>query len=113
MKRFFIYLLYIIIAIVLVTIAVSNPQSVTVKFLPDWFPLFGGVSVTLPLFVHIYIALFEGLALGLLIEYVREARFRRQARKAKKELKKTEQTLQKTKKDAGQHDDEVLAIVGE
>ncbi len=109
--RFLIYLVYILIAIVFVTLAVANTEVVRVTLLPEWFPLFGGFGFSAPLYLHLFLALFGGMMLGLFVEYVRESRYRRQARKAKRALKKTEKQLQKTKSEAGQHDDEVLAIV--
>ncbi len=111
MKKVLSYIFFIVIAIILVTVAISNSTMTTVKLLPDWFPIFGGWGITLPLFVHLYIALFAGLGFGFFIEYLRESRYRREARKARKALKKSEKELSKTKSDAGQHDDEVLAIV--
>ncbi len=109
--KYLIYLVYILIALILVTVAVANPEMVRVTLLPEWFPIWGGLGLTLPLFAHVYIALFVGIAMGLFFEYLREARYRKQARRAKKALKKTEAQLDKTKKKSGDHDDEVLAII--
>ncbi len=109
--KYLVYLFYILIAVILITIAIYNRDPATITLTPDWLPLFGGVKLTAPLFALIYIALFAGMALGLFFEYIRESGYRRQARKAKRELKKNEKELQKTKEDAGQYDDDVLAIV--
>ncbi len=111
MKRFFVYLIFIVLAIVLVTVAIANPQVVRVTLLPEWFPVFGGFGFSAPLFVHLFIALFGGLLIGQFFEYLREARYRRQARRAKRALNKTQKQLDKTKAAAGETDDEVLAIV--
>ncbi len=109
--RFFIYLVWILIALVLVTIALANTEVVRVTLTPEWLPIIGGFGLSLPLFVHIYAAIFAGLALGVFVEYVREGRYRRVARKAKRQLKKTEKQLEKNKADSGVPDDEVLAII--
>lgn len=111
MMRYIRYGIYAIIIILFLAISLSNTQPVNATLTPEWFPFIGGLSVTLPFFIFVYVALFMGIALGYLIEYIREARIRRRGNRSQRELKKAQEEIKTLKKKTRQHDDDVLAIL--
>lgn len=105
------YVLYAFVGLFLILLAFNNNGSVDFVLVPDFVPGINEISVTVPLFVVTLGALLLGLVLGYIFEYVREARIRRNASRAQKALKKTTAELESLKKEAGKHDDDVLAIL--
>jgi putative membrane protein len=103
-----------LVALVFVTIALANRSMVTVKLLPDALASLTGinVSISLPLFVVLGIAIAVGLLLGFIWEWFREhairaeaARLRREQESMRAELKRAEKIAPQTRKD------DVLALV--
>ncbi len=105
------YALYAFVSIFFILLAFNNNDPVDFVLVPDFIPGINEISVTVPLFIVTLGALLVGLVLGYIFEYVREARIRRKASRAQKELKKTTAELESLKKEAGKHDDDVLAIL--
>lgn len=103
-----------IVALLFVTIALANRSIVTVKLLPDTLASLTGIdmSVSLPLFVLLGIAIAIGLLLGFVWEWFREhgyraeaARLRREHESMRAELKRVETATPQARKD------DVLALV--
>ena len=103
-----------IVALLFVTIALANRSIVTVKLLPDTLASLTGIdmSVSLPLFVLLGIAIAIGLLLGFVWEWFREhgyraeaARLRREHESMRAELKRVETAAPQARKD------DVLALV--
>ncbi|MBB4207148.1 lipopolysaccharide assembly protein LapA domain-containing protein [Roseinatronobacter bogoriensis] len=103
-----------LVALVFVTIALANRSMVTVQLLPDALASLTGIdmSLSLPLFVLLGIAIAVGLLLGFVWEWFREhairaeaARLRREQESMRAELKRAEKAAPQTRKD------DVLALV--
>lgn len=104
---------YVLTILVLVFLAVANRQMVSLRLVPESFDTLLGFStaVTLPLFLVILFGIFLGLLIGLIWEYLREAKYRRQVGVQAKELKKTTDELKRVKQEAGADKDEILELL--
>ena len=103
----------LVLGLVLVTVAMANLGTVTLRLLPQGVDDFFGfnTSATLPLYLIIYGGIVAGLLIGFFWEWIREARIRAEAGRAKAEvsqLQKEVKNLQGAKK--GSQDD-VLALL--
>jgi len=86
MGRFLNIVIFIPLGIVLVALAVAN--RATVPFTIDPFnPGNPGLTVQLPFFVFLFAALALGLLIGSAVTWVRQGRYRRQARDRGNELR--------------------------
>lgn len=101
-------------AIGLVTLALANRAIVRVQALPDDVAAFFGLdlSAEVPLFLVILSAMMLGLLIGFAWEWLREHRYRAEARAKGKAVSKLERELA-VMRDAGQvpPKDEVLALL--
>ncbi len=84
MKRIVSLLIAIPVGIVIVVLAVANRHPVTLSVDP-FAPQTPAISVTLPLFVFLFAAIFVGLLLGGFGAWLRQARWRREARERRYE----------------------------
>ncbi|CAN7579631.1 LapA family protein [Rhizobium sp. LjRoot254] len=87
MMRFIKLIVLVPIAIILVVLSVANRHFVTLAlnpFRPDDTLL----SVSLPLFVFLFIALMAGVILGSLVTWFAQGRYRKQARDEAHEARK-------------------------
>lgn len=103
-----------IVALILLTIALANRTVVTVKLMPDTLAgvLGFNLSMTLPLFIILGLAIGFGLLLGFVWEWLREhgyrsdaVRSRREAEALRADLKRVETIAPQTRKD------DVLAVL--
>ncbi len=104
----------IAVAVVFVIIALANRSMVTVKLLPDTLASLTGVdiSVTLPLFVLLGVAIAVGLLLGFVWEWFREYGFRAEAARLRREQDSMRAELKRVAAAAPQtRKDDVLALV--
>jgi len=114
--RYIKYAFLATIAIVLVTLALANGQSVTLTTLPPgldtapWISAFA-ISIELPLFVVILGGVLAGLILGFIWEWLREAKHRQEAARKSAEAKAMERELRRVKRRQSKEDDEVLALL--
>lgn len=103
----------VVLAAVLVVLALANRGPVMLRLLPENMAAFVPVptSVTLPLFLVIFAAILLGLLIGFVWEWLREHRYRAEARRQRRtadELKREMRVL----KGRGQRDkDDVLALL--
>jgi uncharacterized integral membrane protein len=110
--RFVKLLVLAAIAIALVTVSIANRGALTIKLLPDELAQLLGFrwDVTLPAFVILLVAVFVGVLLGFVWEWVRERKFRVEAANQRKERERLEREVNKVapKKETG---DDVLALL--
>ena len=90
------YITTIILLFFFILFAVSNDQIVTINF-PEVLSLRIEKSISLPLYLLISSALFVGIVIGVLIEYLRNMRFRKAFSAKNKKLLKIEEELQKSR----------------
>ena len=103
----------LLVGICLIVIAVANRSPVTLRLLPE--ELAGFFPSTPPIQVPVFLAIYGGIVLGLLIgfvwEWIREHKHRAEAAAKRSELAKLETEAEKIKKDAAGSDDEILALL--
>lgn len=113
--RYIRYVFLALVAIILVIVAMANRQGVTLRLLPEGMAGFLGFtwSTTLPLFIIVFAGLALGLVVGFVWEWLREYQYRaaaRAERREKERLAREVERLKSTRSDGGQRD-EVLALL--
>jgi len=112
--RYIRYLFLACLAIFLVTVALANRAPVELRLLPDDLAALAGIStiVTLPLFLVIFGGIVIGLLIGFVWEWLREHKHRAAvaAERREKEKLKREVRRLRTREPADQGD-EVLALL--
>lgn len=112
--RYLRYAFYIVLGIILITVAIANREPVVLRLLPSEMAGLLGFSwqVTLPLFIIIFAAIIGGLLIGFVVEWFREAKHRSAARIERRSREKLERELNQLKpsEDAG---DDILRILDE
>jgi uncharacterized integral membrane protein len=107
------YLLLALLTIVLLTVALANRALVTVHFLPDDVAALFGVDAVMDM--PVFVLLFSGIVLGLLIgfvwEWFREHKHRRVASSKTRQVSKLERELAAMKDQTSLPDDDVLALL--
>jgi len=100
-------------ALVLVTLAMSNRDIITLKLLTTELETYVGFNLAVP--APVYLVFFAGILLGLLVgfvwEFLRERRFRKTAKKATKQAASLERELGRLKEKTQGPKDEVLALL--
>lgn len=84
MKQFFSLLIAIPLGILLVVLAVANRQDITVTLDP-FRPEDPAYAITQPLYILLFVPLFAGLILGGIAAWMRQGRWRREAREQRYE----------------------------
>lgn len=110
----FIRLLFLaLLAIVLVAVALANRDIVTLSAFPANFGQYlgGDWSVSLPLFLVIFVAFALGMLAGLVWEYLREAHIRREARQRSAQIARLEGEVGHLRHRHAAPRDDVLAIL--
>ncbi|UVC09091.1 LapA family protein [Rhizobium sp. TH2] len=87
MMRFIKLIVLVPIAIILVVLSVANRHFVTLALNP-FRPDDALLSVSLPLFVFLFIALMAGVILGSLVTWFAQGKYRKQARDEAHEARK-------------------------
>ena len=116
MLKYLRYLFIALVALVLLSLALSNRQSVPVRLFPEDMANFIGFGhgVQLPLFLVILVAMAAGVLIGFVWEWFREMRIRGQARTQTKAVARLERELAVLKdSNSVPPKDEVLAILEE
>ncbi|KUF10471.1 LapA family protein [Pseudoponticoccus marisrubri] len=114
--RYIRYAFLAALAVILVTLALANRGAVTLNTLPSGLASFPGIewlaiSVELPLFIVIFAGIVLGLLIGFIWEWLREFKHRSEAAKRKGEVRQLERELRKTQAERDKDKDEVLAIL--
>lgn len=102
-------------ALVLVAVALANREAVVLSAFPANFGQYlGGTwSVSLPLFLVIFVAFALGMLAGLVWEWLRESHIRREARRRGAEVARLEGEVGHLRARHAAPRDEVLAILDE
>ena len=100
--RYFRYAIWAIIAVVLVTLALANREAVTLRLMPDDIAATLGYPealnvISLPLFGVILAGIVLGVLLGFVAEWMREHKFRAEARRKRREADQLAGELKKVK----------------
>ena len=90
------YITAVILLSLFILFAIANDEIVTLNF-PEVLSLNIEKSIYLPLYLLISSVLFVGIIIGVIIEHLRNIRFRRDFNEKNKKLLKVEQELKKTK----------------
>ncbi|MBK5946602.1 DUF1049 domain-containing protein [Rhodobacter veldkampii DSM 11550] len=100
-------------AVVLVTIAMANRPPVTLRLLPQEAGDFLGYTwtVQLPLFLVIFGGILVGLLIGFVWEWMRESRHRSAASKNARQVARLQREVSKLKGADPEQKDEVLALL--
>ena len=90
------YITIVILLSLFILFAIANDEIVMINF-PEIPSLNIEKSIYLPLYLLISSVLFVGIIIGVIIEHLRNIRFRRDFNEKNKKLLKVEQELKKTK----------------
>ena len=90
------YITIVILLSLFILFAIANDEIVTINF-PEVLSSNIEKSIYLPLYLLISSVLFVGIIIGVIIEHLRNIRFRRDLNDKKKKLLKVERELKKTK----------------
>lgn len=115
MLRYLRYAYLAVVAILFLSLALANRQSVPVRLLPEDLSalLNFGHAVELPLFVLLLAAVAFGVLIGFVWEWMREHRIRVQAKQQTKAVARLERELavMQDSNSVPQRGDEVLALL--
>ena len=111
--RYIRYAALAVLAFGLISVCLANRGFVDIKLLPEAFAELAGMNpkISLPLFVIVLGGVGIGLAIGYVMEYLREAKHRREARVQRGEARKLSREVKKLKKQKNEGKDEVLALL--
>ncbi len=111
--RYLRYAFLLIVAICLIVVAIANRGPVTLRVLPESMAGFLGWSwsVTLPLFLVVFAGLLLGLVIGFVWEWLREHKFRAEARSQRRQKESLQQEVRAVKAERRGRGDDVLALL--
>ncbi len=113
MMRYVRYLFLGLIIAALVIVAMANRQMVTLNVLtPELAELIGwNFSLTMPLFIVVFGGVGVGLLIGYLFEWIRESKHRAEVAKRQRQVKALSREVTNLKAEKHKGKDEVLAIL--
>ena len=113
MMKYLRYVLLALVAICLVTFALANREMAPVRLLPDDLAALTGlvVFVAVPVWVILFAGLLVGLVLGFVWEWLREHSHRAAARTSKREVTRLEREMAVMKDASSTPQDDVLALL--
>ncbi len=109
--RYLRYSFYAVLMLILIVLALANREVVTLALLPEQLARFMPVSVQVPMYIVIMLAMLFGLLVGYILEYFREHKIRREAAQKRREVAKLSQEVDSLKKQSGVEEDDVLALL--
>ncbi|MEM8730327.1 MAG: LapA family protein [Pseudomonadota bacterium] len=111
--RYVRYLIWLVLAIVLVSMSLANRGPLTLTLFPSVVEeeLGWNLAVTLPVFTVVLGSIGVGLLVGYILEWFREHRHRKAASTNSREVRKLEREVKRLKTEKNQGKDEVLAIL--
>ncbi len=113
MVRYLRYILVFLLGVCLLTVALANRATVTLRALPDDLSAlvgFGG-QIEVPMFLVIFGGIAAGLLIGFVWEWLREYKHRAAVSTKSREVSKLERELAVLRDTKGAPRDEVLAIL--
>ena len=107
------YTLLAAVGICLIVVGMANHDVVTLRALPEVFATPLGVSpeIELPLFMAIFIGVGLGLLIGFLWEWVREHHVRSDVRAKNRELNTLQREIDGLKTEKHEGKDEIIALL--
>lgn len=113
MTRLLRYFLLALLTVALVIVASANRMPVSLRLLPDDFAALFGVSwqIDLPVFLVLFAGIVLGLLIGFVWEWLREHKHRRVASTKSREVSRLERELAALKDQTSLPSDDVLAIL--
>lgn len=107
------YAFWAIVAICLIIVGLANTAPVTLRAMPEALGRLAGVSpdIELPLFVVIFLGVAAGLLIGFLWEWLREYKYRAEARRRTREVNVLQREVGRLKHEKHEDKDEVLALL--
>lgn len=116
--RYIRYFFLGVILLILVTVAFANRQVVSLTILPQALEPFIGLNaivgpIALPLYMVVFGGVAVGLVLGFIWEWIRESKHRRDASQQRRSKAKAETEVKKMKARQNAGRDEVLVLVEE
>lgn len=111
--RYLKYLFLFTVALALILMAMANRETVTLEVIPADLAAWFGIqyAVQLPLFVVVLGAVVVGVLVGFVWEWLREHRYRVEAKTHKQAAKSLEREVTTLKGPAKGTQDEILALV--
>ena len=102
-----------IIGICLIVVGLANRGLVTVRAMPEALGNLLGLSpdIELPLFVVIFLGVAAGLLIGFFWEWLREHKFRSEARSKGREVVQLRREMDRMRDSDGDGKDDVLALL--
>ncbi len=111
--RYLKYTFLIVVAVALVLMAMANRETVTLEVIPPdlaaWFGIQFGIE--LPLFLVVLGSVVVGVMVGFVWEWLREHRYRVEAKTQRQAAKALEREVTTLKGPARDSQDEILALV--
>jgi putative membrane protein len=101
-----------LVLIALVVLSLANRGIVTLHLLPEGMARVMPLSVQLPMFVVILLAILVGLFIGYLLEWLREHKHRSRASQKSREAERLNRDMERLRKETGKADDDVLTLLG-
>ncbi|WP_353618467.1 MULTISPECIES: lipopolysaccharide assembly protein LapA domain-containing protein [Paracoccaceae] len=113
MIRYLKYAFLVLVALGLVVLALANREPVLLEVLPENLALWFGWSyaVELPLFLVIFGGVVLGLLVGFVWEWLREHRHRVEAKTQRRDKQRLEREVEGLKGRANEGKDDVLALL--
>lgn len=107
------YAFWAVIGLCLIVIGLANRGMVTLRAMPEALGNLIGLSpdIQLPLFVVIFLAIGLGLLIGFLWEWLREHRFRAEARARGREVVQLRREMDRLRDSDGDGKDDVLQLL--
>lgn len=111
--RYIRYAFLAALAVCLVTIAMANRAMVTLNLLPGELSGFLGFSwsITLPLFVVIFMGIIAGVVIGFIWEWLREHKLRAAGKRTRKERDALIREVKKLKEPKAKPGDDIIALL--
>jgi uncharacterized integral membrane protein len=104
-------ILLALILIVIVTLAVANRGPVTLNLLPEGLSVVAQRSIEVPLYLVGLVAILIGMALGYILEWLREYKHRKRAADKAREAAALNREVGRLKRETGKGEDDVLALL--
>lgn len=113
MIRYLRYLFLLAVAFCLLILALANRDAVAIQLLPEEMAAYMGqpLSYELPLYVIIFGGIVVGLLIGFVWEWFREHKMRVDGRRQKREAERLQREMRGMRAEQNQGKDEVLALL--
>ncbi|MGJ8583743.1 MAG: lipopolysaccharide assembly protein LapA domain-containing protein [Marinosulfonomonas sp.] len=111
--RYIKYAFLAALAVILISVALANRDTVTLRVFTDGLANVVGVqnTITLPLFIVIFASIIVGILIGFVWEWFREHKHRVDASQQRKARERLEKQVGQMKTDKSAPKDDVLALL--